>query len=282
MFAPLFVSVLIGVPCIAAPEKSTPEPRPAVTAVADDYGQQGLSVLYKEKKHAALLYLGTEHSHDPEHEEMAAIEKFVATFQPTLIVVEGGYWPLEANKTEAIRRHGEFGFARFLAAKNNIRWKSFEPPLDEETAQVLAQHAATDAKLYYALRMVPQWVQQETATTIEQKMAAFLSAEKSLVNFGKNFPADTRPLTVDELVELCAVKLPELRDWRKIGTTYNEIGKKANSFYAVKKTTTAIRNQAIEKEMVAAIEKGERVMVLAGGGHFGMITPVLAWLKSIE
>jgi hypothetical protein len=245
-----------------------PAQSPAIVTLAEEFSHQGLGVIYKVKKNAALLYLGTRHTFDPEDDQIEAIEKFLAEFRPTLVVVEGGDWPLAADKTQAIRKYGEFGFARFLAGQKNIRWKSFEPTLDDEMAEVLKQHTPTEAKLYYALRLVPQWVATDSGN-IEQNMAAFLAPEKSLANFGKHFPPDTKPRTVAELAEVCQTQFPELKDWRKIGFQYTEIGKKTSVFHKVQKTSSAMRNRAIEAEIFAAMAKGERVMVLAGINHLG-------------
>ncbi len=279
----LFVALLLTTPCMAEPPKSAPEPRDAVVALAEEIHRQGVTIIYKEKEHAALLYLGTQHTYKPDDEEVEPIEKFVAEFKPTLMVIEGGVWPLAENKTQAVRRYGELGFARFLAGKNNIKWKTFGPTIDVEMAEVLKAHSASDAKLYYALRMVPHWVAQESATSLEQKMSEFLSTEKSATNFGKAFPVDTRPRTIAELTELCAATFPELPDWRKIGFSYKQFGKKPTTFSAVQKTSRIIRSRVIEKEIMAAVEKGERVMVLSAAEYMnGTVSPILTWLSTFD
>ena len=130
--------------------------------------------------------------------------------------------------------------------------------------------------------MVPQWAATAPGN-IEQNMATFLVPEKSLVNFGKHFPADTKPGTVEELAALCQTQLPDLKDWRKIGFQYTEIGKKTNAFHRVHKTSVTVRNAAIEAEIFAAMAKGERVMVMAGLNHLGgTVGSVLTKLAAVE
>lgn len=281
---PIFVGALLvaSIHTHAEPTKQAPAQNPAIVTQAEEFSRMGLGAIYNEKKNAALLYLGTRHVFDPEDDQFAAIEKFYDEFKPTLLVVEGGDWPLAPDKNQAIRKYGEFGFARFLAAQKNTPWKSFEPAIVDEMAAVLKQHTPTEAKLYYALRMVPQWAASDPSN-IEKNMAIFLTPEKTLANFGKGFPAETKPRTVTELAELCQTQLPDLKDWRKIGFRYSEIGIKTNAFHKVHKTSSIVRNAAIEAEIFAAMAKGERIMILAGLNHLGgTVSRVLTKLAAVE
>jgi hypothetical protein len=85
------------------------------------------------------------------------------------------------------------------------------------------------------------------------------------------------------LAELCQTQLPALKDWRKIGFRYSEIGIKTNAFHKVSKTSNAVRNAAIDAEIFAAMAKGERVMVMAGLHHLGgTVSSVLTKLAAVE
>ncbi len=207
-------------PAFAQQPTKPGEQRPEVVTLAEEFNRLGHGVIYEEKKKSAVLFLGTSHTYDPEDPQLAIIAKFLIDFKPTIIVVEGGEWPIAANKEQAVRRYGEFGFTRFLASKANIKSRTFEPAADAELAEVLKKFTPTDAKLYYALRMVPGFVGAEGAQTIDQQMNTFLSAEKTVFHLGKDFPTNTSPRNVDELTQLCAEKFPDLKDWRKIDKSY--------------------------------------------------------------
>lgn len=257
--------------------------RPAVVALAEEFNRDGGGVIYVEKKKGAVLFLGTRHTYNPEDPQIESIENFVKDYKPTIIVLEGGNWPIAANKEQAVRRHSEFGFTQFLASKANIKTRTFEPPEEDELAEVLKQFTATDAKLYYALRMVPVYVGAESDIPIEQRMNAFLSAEKSGANFGKKFPANTSPRNVEELTQLCAEKFPELKDWRKIDFSYSQVGRKKTVFRDVEKLSKIIRDREIEKAIYTEVAKGERIMILAGINHMGStVSNILKTLAFME
>ena len=151
-----------------------------------------MKILYEEQKNSALLFLGVSHSFDPKNSQILGIEQFFLKFKPTLILYEGGNVPTESTKEQAVRRYAEAGLLRFLAEHSKIKSKTFEPQMADEVVAVLKKHPAVEAKLYYLLRMVPQWVAEENKQPIDQKMASLLTKEKFERNFRNNFPPETK------------------------------------------------------------------------------------------
>lgn len=279
----ILIYICIGVctsnPGYAQQGKDLPE----VIALAEEYSQEGIEILYDEKKNSALLFLGVRHNFDPENGQILGIERFFRKFKPTLILYEGGDVPTESTKEQAVRRYAEAGLLRFLAEQSKIKSKTFEPQMDDEVAAVLKKHTAVEAKLYYLLRMVPQWMAEEDKQAIDQKMASLLTKEKFERNFGKNFPPNTMPNNMAEFEQLCAARLPELKDWRKIDFTYFTPGLKGTFFHQVKITSSAFRNKAIENSMFNGLENGERVFIVAGASHLGgTFTNVMKRLTKME
>jgi hypothetical protein len=81
-----------------------------------------------------LLYFGAEHTNDPAHRQFAEIEKLWNEVCPAVIFSEGGIWPLENFREQAILRHGEPGLVWFLAARDGIVISSLEPERKAEVA----------------------------------------------------------------------------------------------------------------------------------------------------
>ncbi|HEV2862277.1 MAG TPA: hypothetical protein VGX48_14800 [Pyrinomonadaceae bacterium] len=99
-----------------------------------------------------LYYFGAEHSADPAHPQFAEIEKAWQTFKPTAAFYEGPNRPVALTRDETIKQAGESGLVRFLAARDNIPFRSLEPPPQEEAAYVMKKYPAEQVMLFYVLR----------------------------------------------------------------------------------------------------------------------------------
>ena len=65
---------------------------------AGGQGQQKLSTYQlKLGGGAALLVLGTVHTHDPDDPQLAEMEQKFAAFKPDEVLIEGGKWPVAAS-----------------------------------------------------------------------------------------------------------------------------------------------------------------------------------------
>src|SRR5438874_871385 len=81
-----------------------------------------------------LLLLGGHHSSDPAHPIFTEIEAAFVRLSPTFALHEGTPPAVEAEREIAIRRHGEAGLVRHLAARAGIGTESMDIPLAEEAA----------------------------------------------------------------------------------------------------------------------------------------------------
>jgi hypothetical protein len=107
------------------------------------------------------------------------------------------------------------------------------------------------------------------AQSVEKNMQQFLLPEKNLANFGLASMADIAPRDLAEFKQVVAMKLPALKDWRTIDFAYSNPGLTQTFFHTLKLASGSVRNRALEKAMFAELDKGERVLVLAGGAHLG-------------
>jgi len=86
--------------------------------------------------HGGLFYFGVSHSHDPQNEQFSEIEALWKQFHPEIALNEGNT-PNVDNKTrnEAIQDGGDPGLVSYLAAHDNVKVESMDPPLAEEVAE---------------------------------------------------------------------------------------------------------------------------------------------------
>src|SRR5438128_2010819 len=81
---------------------------------------------------ARLLRFGGRHSSDPSEPMFDQIEAAFTTLSPMFALHEGTAPTVEADREVAIRRHGEAGLVRYLAARAGIDTASMDIPLAEE------------------------------------------------------------------------------------------------------------------------------------------------------
>ena len=262
----LSTSALLLGPALASPD--------ADTRAADFRPPRGssLSVFASPKQQPVLLFLGTYHSFDPSDSQHAEIEALFAKFAPTLLIVEGGDWPIADSREEAISRYGEMGWARLLAARAGVESTSFEPRMGNEIAAVLEEFPAEDVKLYYTLRWVPQFNSNDPDGRDDY-------IERELRRLGRYSGLDVPPRTLAELSTLTRRRLG-IRDWRSLGyewtdpVTRNE--PTAMSFLnKVAAASARVRDASLQQQALAAVARGERVLVIAGKAHWVESTPRL-------
>lgn len=99
-----------------------------------------------------LYYFGAEHSADPAHPQFAEIEKAWQAFKPTAAFYEGPNRPVAPTRDETIKQAGESGFVRFLAARDNVPFRSLEPSPPEEAAYIMKKYSPEQVMLFYVLR----------------------------------------------------------------------------------------------------------------------------------
>lgn len=242
-------------------------PLPQIQILAEQAFQKGVSTLYKEKKSSALLYLGIRHTFDSTDPQIALIEKFFTEFRPTLVLIEGGNWPIAASKSDAIKLYGEMGFTRFLAATGKIESRSFDPHDSTQITEALKYHSPEDVKLYFLLRMVPQFRAREGLEAVNDRMAKYLTSSY----FDLSLLANTAPKNLQELNEMFILRFGPSVDWRTVDANLSISDKKFKLLLDIDKTVNDFRNNAIEKEIFDAMDKNSRVMILSGYTHLGAL-----------
>jgi hypothetical protein len=99
-----------------------------------------------------LVMYGVQHARDPQHTEMAEIERLWREFRPELAFSEGGLWRLAPTRDEAIERYGEQGLLRWLADRDHVEIRSMEPERGKEQAALTEQFGEETVRRFFAQR----------------------------------------------------------------------------------------------------------------------------------
>jgi hypothetical protein len=95
-----------------------------------------------------LVLFGGRHTSDPADPMFESIARLFANLAPAFALHEGTPPQVEPNREIAIRRHGEAGLVRHLAAGAGIETASMDIPLADE-ARLLRRELSLDAALVF-------------------------------------------------------------------------------------------------------------------------------------
>jgi len=216
-----------------------------------------------------LLYFGAEHSVDPSHPQFTEMESRWRDFRPTRAFSEGGVWPLENSREQAIIRHGEPGFVRFLAARDGIPVQSLEPARQAEVGWLLQKFLPEQVKLFYVLRQVDQHRRHKSSEAIENYTS------KQLASFAEIKGLEGPPNTVEELQASSARLLPELGDWRQVPAEWFVPTRTDKFTNRINREASDFRNRHMVNLLAEQARGGERVFAVVGFSHVVMQEPVL-------
>lgn len=101
-----------------------------------------------------LVLFGGQHSSDPMHPIFNQIEAAFLKLRPTFALHEGTPPAVEAQREFAIRRHGEAGLVRHLAAGAGIETASMDIPLADEARELRREIGTRDALVYLVVRQL--------------------------------------------------------------------------------------------------------------------------------
>lgn len=103
---------------------------------------------------ARLVLFGSAHSSDPAHPTFARLEDTFMRLAPAFALHEGTPPAVEGEREIAIRRHGEAGLVRHLAARAGIETASMDIPLEDEARLLLAEIGQRQALVYLVVRQL--------------------------------------------------------------------------------------------------------------------------------
>src|SRR5262245_62157153 len=101
-----------------------------------------------------LVLFGGRHSSDPADPMFHQIEGAFHTLAPAFALHEGTPPAVESDREIAIRRHGEAGLVRHLAARAGIATASMDIPLADEARLLRRELAQGDALVFLVVRQL--------------------------------------------------------------------------------------------------------------------------------
>jgi len=241
------------------------------------YGNVQASDRYKPQSNLSLLrslergymIIGTTHTNDVNDLQLVDIERLFNELNPTLVLLEGGYWPDKMNKAEAVKCCGEMAFLQFLAKQNNVKVTTWEGDSLSEAKFVLEQFDEESLKVFYLLRQAPQLLNNTGLAEATNKMTKLLGQS--------GFPATeyqlhAKPHSIAELDIMLSTMVGKPMSWVEFtsATIFDQqlSNLEFSRFQAIKHRVNEFRDNSAIKKVKSALNNNERVMFGGGGLHF--------------
>jgi hypothetical protein len=231
--------------------------------------RNGPYILELDTNKGSLVYFGVFHSVDKKDPQFTEIEEKWENFRPTVAYCEGSIWPLEKSKTEAIRKHGEQGLLRFLAARDKVSIRCIEPSREKEAMYLFKYFPPEQVKVYYVLR-------QAVVNRMLQKDSRDLSyVNHILQSFSKLEYYRCYPSNLEEFTNLVAQLFPKLKNWQNIPGSYFKNYDPENFLSRIHRAINDYRDQNMLATLIRELKSGKRIFAVVGRSHVVRQEPVL-------
>lgn len=212
----------------------------------------------------SLLYYGAFHKVDIEHPQFEDIEERWEEFNPTLAFCEGGIWPLERSRDDAIRKYGEQGLLRFLAARDNIPLKCFDPSFSHQALFLKRRFLPSHIKMYFILlqAIVNRTLRRDISNT--EYVHQILKCFKGVKWY------NCQPRSLVDFEFLVSKIFPDLGDWRMISSSFFHSVEQGKFLAKIHRQLNEFRDDIMLRNIMAALKKGEKVFALVGRSHVVM------------
>ena len=231
---------------------------------------EGPYVLEMKAGEGMLLYYGVIHTTTADDPQLADIEQRWDAFQPTMAFLEGGNWPLEKTREEAIRRGGEQGLLRYLAERDGVRSQNIDPPSEAQLRHLSKYFPGAQVKVYYIL------LHTVLMRTREQGPPNINLVNKILRDLSQgSWGYQGRPRKLNQFEEYIREHLPGVEDWRQITPSIFFSDDPDNFVAVMHRALLRYRDEVMLGKIIKAVGKGERVFAVVGRSHVVMQEPAL-------
>lgn len=218
---------------------------------------------------AGYMIIGTTHTNDVNDLQLVDIENLFYELNPSLILLEGGFWPDSTSQSAAVECCGEMGFIQFLAKKNNVKVSTWEGDTLSEALFILEQFDSESVKVFYVLRQVPQLFNHASLAEATEKMTLLLG--------DSGFPAQeyqiySKPHSIEQLDSMLSAIAGKPLSWLDFtkAVFFDAQLKIAefSQFQAIKNRVNEFRDRNAITKLKAALAHNERVVFIGGQLHF--------------
>jgi hypothetical protein len=216
---------------------------------------------------ARLVLFGVRHSSDPGDPMFDRIEAAFTDLAPAFALHEGTPPALEPEREIAIRRHGEAGLVRHLAARAGIETASMDIPLAEEARLLGAELAQGDALVFLVVRQLASFNRK----TARMDFDAYFGEFFDLIAPPLGLAAIEWPLIEGEHRRMLGRAL----EARRVTGLETDPTRDELPTQRIARWSNRRRDEHMLDRLLAALGEHERVFATIGVSHAVMLEPAL-------
>lgn len=214
-----------------------------------------------------LLLFGAQHSSDPSAPLFTQIEAAFTQLVPAFALHEGTPPAVEPEREIAIRRHGEAGLVRYLAAQVGIETASMDIPLADEARVLLGEIPLGEALVFLVVRQLASFNRKTARMDFDAYFGEFFdliapALELTAIDWGmidvEHRRLLGRPLIARQVTALETNPMLDDLPTQRIARLSNRL-----------------RDEHILGQLLAALTAHERVFATIGVSHAVMLEPAL-------
>lgn len=217
-----------------------------------------------KKENGGLYYYGAEHLDMPNHRQFAEIKQEWTNFKPTVAFYEGPDRGIADSDSLTIKKFGESGYVRFLAAKAGIKTFTLEP-----SPVLLYQYLCTrfDQEKVDLYMLTKEAMRLRTRKNYGQAQIEEETV-KLLSMFQKMLGAPTKITSIAELEKAFKASFDSALDWWQLPSSQFDPRAKDSSFTnQLAALSSEYRNVYMVEVLAEKVNNGERVFAVVGRNH---------------
>jgi hypothetical protein len=219
-----------------------------------------------------LLLFGVRHSSEPADPMFDQIEAAFATLSPAFALHEGTPPAVETDREIAIRRHGEAGLVRHLAARAGIDTASMDIPLADEARLLRREIAQGEALVFLVVRQLASFNRKTARMDFDGYFGEFFDRIAPALELA----AIDWPLIEKEHVRALGRPLSARRVTAiETDPMYDDLPTQR-----ISRLSNRLRDEHMLRRLIDALAAHERVFATVGVTHAVMLEPAL--LAAVE
>ncbi|MDX2170170.1 MAG: hypothetical protein SF182_24070 [Deltaproteobacteria bacterium] len=214
-----------------------------------------------------LLLFGGPHTTDPTHPVFAQIEAAFARLAPSLALHEGTPPAVEPRREIAIRRHGESGLVRHLAARAGVETASMDIELEDEARLLRRRLPLAEALVFLVVRQLASYNRKTARPDFTGYFADFFAR----IAPGLGLTAIDWPMIESAHQRLCGRPLVVER----VTALDTDPTRREQLTQRIATFSNRLRDEHMLDALLAALEVQPRVFATVGVSHAVMLEPAL-------
>ncbi len=216
---------------------------------------------------ARLLLFGGPHTTDPAHPVFAQIEAAFARTAPSFALHEGTPPAIEPLREIAIRRHGESGLVRHLAARAGIDTASMDIELEDEARLLRRRLPLAEALLFLVVRQLASYNRKTAQVDFDGYFGDFFAR----IAPGLELTAIEWPMVESAHQRLLGRRLQA----RSVTALETDPTRSEQLTQRIATFSNRLRDEHMLGCLLAALRAHQRVFATVGVSHAVMLEPAL-------